>query len=406
MLQIKTLHVIALDYPGGVETLFCDWLEASQGGNLENHVLLTRGRAHPWFRDRLAKYAASVSHVKYLGPFKLPRRPRFLRRSHLRSSVSRVQPDIFLIYNSLGNLSLLRGAAHACPTAKKIHYEHGGAWTDHNVEEVANYFDRMEGVICNSYATQRVLELAWDCPTGLARVCRNGVRLPAPDRGHIPQELPLDGPLRIGFAGRLIPHKAPVLLLHVLAALRETSERFELLVAGSGPEEEKMRKTAARLGLSDYVRFCGPVENMPALYSRINVLVCPSVREPLGNVVIEASFYGCPVVAAAVDGIPEVVMDSETGRLVPPALAVESYVDMGGSQGGMPRFFYDPAADDLAAPRLCNPEHMAQAVRQVCRDADDYRRMSAKANERITQEFSLTGYVNNLQEELQQIAQT
>lgn len=405
MRLIKTHHVLALDYPGGVETLFCNWLETVQGNNLENHILLTRGRAHPWFRTYLDKYAASIYHAKFLGPIKLPRHPRLLRCSHIRSIFRRVAPDIILVYNSLGDFSLLQEMAHVCPKAEKIHYERGGAWNDHNSHDAAKYLDNVEGVICNSYASQRVLELAWDCPKGLAKLCRNGVRLPAPELNLIPKKLPHAGSLRIGFAGRLIPHKAPIAMLHVLAVLRETSNRFELLVAGSGPEQVKMIEVAAKLGLSNCIHFCGPVENMSEFFGKIDVFICPSVREPLGNVVIEASFYGCPVVAAAVDGIPEIVMNGKTGLLVSPTLTPESYVDMGGNKGGMPQFFYDPVEDDLATPRLCDPEHLAKAILQVCSSEDDYRRMSSEANKKITSEFNMAGYVNKLEKELLQFSQ-
>ena len=300
---------------------------------------------------------------------------------------------------------MLNAASDECPSAVQVHYERGSAWSEHGQAAVTEYLDRTDGVLCNSHAGRRMLELAWGYPEGRARLCRNGVRLPPPAPEMIPAELPPDGPIRIGFAARRKPYKAPLLVVHALAELRKSSDLFELLVAGSGDEEERMRATAAALGISEAVRFCGPVEDMAAFYSGLHVFVCPSVREPLGNVVIEASLYGCPVVAAAVDGTAEVVVDGETGRLVRPDLPAQYYPQMGGGTGGMPRVVYDPAADALAPPRLCDPEGLADAIRQVCRDADGYRRMSAAANRRIVEEFRVADYVDKLDTELRRVKQ-
>ena len=77
------------------------------------------------------------------------------------------------------------------------------------------------------------------------------------------------------------------------------------------------KRLAARLGIADRVRFLGWREDVPRLLARADLLVCPSLHEPLGNVVIEAWSAGLPVVATASDGPAGLIEDGVSGILVP-----------------------------------------------------------------------------------------
>jgi glycosyltransferase involved in cell wall biosynthesis len=135
---------------------------------------------------------------------------------------------------------------------------------------------------------------------------------------------PVDHPppsatLRVGFVGRLIPHKGVDVLLEAVAH----DDRMRVEIFGAGPELEALTGWAARLGLTDRVTFHGHVEEeaIPATYRRFDVLAVPSVPTPgwleqFGRVVVEAQASGIPVVASASGALPDVV--GERGLLVPP----------------------------------------------------------------------------------------
>jgi glycosyltransferase involved in cell wall biosynthesis len=74
---------------------------------------------------------------------------------------------------------------------------------------------------------------------------------------------------------------------------------------------------------SDEVEHYGWSDNAPGLMRHLDVLVLPSRREPFGTVLAESMAVGTPVVASAVDGLPEVVRDGVTGRLVTPGQPTE-----------------------------------------------------------------------------------
>lgn len=132
------------------------------------------------------------------------------------------------------------------------------------------------------------------------------------------QELGLsDGPV-VGFAGRLATQKGVAYLLEAMRLLLRRFPRLTLLVAGEGPLNPDLRRTARELGVESSVKFLGVRPDMPELYRLLDVFVLPSLWEGLPMVVLEAMAAGCPVVASGVGGVPSVVEHESSGLLVPP----------------------------------------------------------------------------------------
>jgi glycosyltransferase involved in cell wall biosynthesis len=90
-----------------------------------------------------------------------------------------------------------------------------------------------------------------------------------------------------------------------------------LWIAGEGPDREKLVAQAARLGISDRVRFLGWREDKDALLATADICVVPSRYESFGAVLIEAWAAGKPLVAAAAQGPRAYVEDEKNGMLVP-----------------------------------------------------------------------------------------
>jgi glycosyltransferase involved in cell wall biosynthesis len=125
-----------------------------------------------------------------------------------------------------------------------------------------------------------------------------------------------DGPV-VGFIGRVEPRKGPLDLVRAAPAIRRGAPGARVVLVGEdayGVSDEYAALVAASGEVDRYPW----ADNAPGLMRHLDVLVLPAYREPFGTVLAEAMAVGTPVVATAVDGLPEVIEDGVSGRLVAP----------------------------------------------------------------------------------------
>jgi glycosyltransferase involved in cell wall biosynthesis len=140
-------------------------------------------------------------------------------------------------------------------------------------------------------------------------------------------------------------------------------------VEQGGAFQTALEHEAERLGVRDRVVFAGRRDDAAELLVELDVLALPSWTEGLPLVVLEAMARRRPVVATPVGGTPEVVVDGETGLLVPPR----------------------------------DPDALAAALRRLLADADLRRRMGDAGYERVRERFSadaMTGRVLEIYDEV------
>ncbi|MEU7526340.1 glycosyltransferase [Saccharothrix sp. NPDC042600] len=208
---------------------------------------------------------------------------------------------------------------HALGTVKRRHQ--GGADTS-PVERIAT--ERLVG--------REVTRVAATCGDEVFELLRMGVpraRITVVPCGVDPKLFRPEGPRdrralphRIVTVGRLVPRKG---FSDVITALRSVPDT-ELVVAGgsadmaSDPEALRLLEHAREMGVRDRVRFIGQVSRtaMPSLLRSADLVVCVPWYEPFGIVPLEAMACGVPVVASAVGGLTDTVVDDVTGCLVPP----------------------------------------------------------------------------------------
>jgi glycosyltransferase involved in cell wall biosynthesis len=139
------------------------------------------------------------------------------------------------------------------------------------------------------------------------------------DPGDWPARLGLrEGEVLIGYAGQLVPRKRLDLLLRLLARAPLRPRRWRLALAGTGPQEAKLRALAQELGIAERVVFCGFVPGMPEWMAALDLFALPSRVEGFGYVLAEAMAAGVPIVAFDASSVPEVVTRDESALLASP----------------------------------------------------------------------------------------
>lgn len=130
-----------------------------------------------------------------------------------------------------------------------------------------------------------------------------------------------DAHVTVGAASRLSPEKGFEHLLRAVAMLRDRGIALDVVLAGDGPSRAGLARLAEELGLCERVEFLGEVahDDVPGVLQRLDIFAMPSTWEGFGVSALEASAMELPAVASDIHGIPDVVLDGETGLLVPPA---------------------------------------------------------------------------------------
>ncbi|KAB8182592.1 glycosyltransferase [Microbispora catharanthi] len=210
---------------------------------------------------------------------------------------------------------------HALGSVKRRHQGPADTSPRDRIEAEAEIGRRVDGIIatCNDEVDELI---RMRVPRRATRVVPCGVDVTT----FHPHVEPLERPERprLLSVGRLVPRKGLETTIRALQYLRDA----ELVIAGGPPAAElhhdpevtRLRWLAAQAGVSDRVRFLGRVERdtLPSLMRSAAAVVSVPWYEPFGMVALEAMACGVPVVASAVGGQKETVVNNVTGLLVPP----------------------------------------------------------------------------------------
>jgi sugar transferase (PEP-CTERM/EpsH1 system associated) len=308
-------HVVDYFEAGGLENGLANLINEMPRETYRHAVLCVKG--YTMFRERVRE-----RDVPFVDLGKKPGTdPAWYGR--LWRELRRLRPAIVHTRN-LGTLDAQPVAAAAC-AAVRIHGEHGrDVWDIDGTRRKYTLLRKVIDPCIHQYvAVSSDLEgwLARVVHATPARVARihNGVDThrfrPAPSRAH--------GPFVIGTVGRMAEVKDHSTLvkafLHMIEREPDLRSRVRLTIAGDGPLRERCLALARAAGAEELCWMPGRRNDIPDVLRSLDLFVLPSLAEGTSNTILEAMATGLPVVATAVGGNPELVVDGATGTLVPAA---------------------------------------------------------------------------------------
>ncbi|MCJ7822788.1 MAG: glycosyltransferase family 4 protein [Armatimonadetes bacterium] len=164
-----------------------------------------------------------------------------------------------------------------------------------------------------------------------------------------------DGAPLVGMVARLAPQKGVADFMRAARVVADGAPSARFVVVGDGPLRDEAQALCQELKLEACVRFLGEMESARDVVAALDLLVLPSISEGSPILAMEAMALGKPVVATAVGGVPEIVVDGQTGILVEPR----------------------------------DPEALGQAALSLLREAERAREMGEQGRQRAALHFDV-----------------
>jgi len=313
---LNVIHIISFLPIGGVENLLLATLPLFDKNRFNISVCCTY-RKGP-IADRLEEKGIPVHLCRVasrLHPIHLWRLSRWLKEN---------KADIVHTHMYSSNISGVIAArlAHIPVIISHIHSTHEWkSWNRILMERLVERF-RTGTIAVSQYVKNLYLQ-----KTGLA--CENKIRVlhniarfsqkSIGDKARLRREsgLPPECPV-VGTVARLVPIKGVDIFIRAAAEVWGRRQDVSFVIVGEGKERRGLETMAEGLGLKRCLFFAGERQNIADFYDLFNIFVLSSRSEGFGIVILEAMHHDIPVIATAVGGVPEIVINDMTGILVPP----------------------------------------------------------------------------------------
>ena len=236
----------------------------------------------------------------------------------IRELAARVQADLIHAHGYKADIYCylaMRGTP--TPLVSTCH-----TWYDTDL--VVTLYGRLDRFILRSYTSvvavsdevkQRLLDAGVSSPK--IQIVRNGIDL-RPFNGTRVSAGDATRDLVVGLVGRLAWEKGVDLYLAAAAKVVAEFPRARFVVIGEGPDQDNLNAQIDRLGIRGHAELLGRSEDMPAAYASLDMMVSASRQEGLPMAILEGMASRLPLVATSVGEVPKLILDQQTGLLVPP----------------------------------------------------------------------------------------
>ena len=365
----KIIHQINIVGIGGVQTSFGPYIEYAQKSSNFSHEVFSNYEMDSVYRQ----FSLKTYYIKNVFSF-----VKFLSR--IISSKC-----IIHFYNNLGS-KRIKLLLSIVPSSNIIFHERGASWNTStlNKKTVQKNADKAKLILANSYASKELLIQKFDINPSKIKVVYNGFL-----GNHITFKTcqSKNKFFTVGYIGRLDTPKGVEILINAAKYL----PNLNFKIAGDGPLKNHLISKAKSL---NHLEFVGRVANPFEFISGLDVLVVPSVREPLGNVIIEAGFLKKPVIASCVDGIPELINHEISGILLQPKNKVSNPIE--GSLNH-PEYVINGISKKLDSPKYINALELSNTIEDLSINQKKRAYLANNLNKHVMRKHTLANYFDELE---------
>lgn len=186
----------------------------------------------------------------------------------------------------------------------------------------AKYMKHIDAIIAVSEGVKNIL-IDGGINPGIIRVVPDGIDFTPYNRAvssdYLRREISCSpDDFLVGIVAHLADHKGHKYLIQATKLLKEVAPKIKVIIVGEGPLKMELNRQVKEIDVEDMVFFLGFRKDVPQILASLDLFVLSSHLEGMGSILMDAMACRLPVVATKVGGIPEVVIQGETGLLVPP----------------------------------------------------------------------------------------
>ena len=365
----KVVHVISLLRElGGVQQSFISYYKHAQKySKFKQYVYSTH--------DRSKKYGEFKN-------FFLIRKNFFSFLLHLYS------PNSIIYFHNKLSSKIVYYLLKFMPSNNIVFHEHGEAWNVKTKEQKKIYQANAKlakKIIVNSIATEYMLIKKFKINEAKLKLAYYGFIDP-----KIKKKTTFKKDIQVGLIARLESVKGTHLFIEAANLLR--NENINFLIGGDGHLEKALKKLSKN---NNKVKFVGNVLNPLNFIKDLDILVVPSIREPLGIVNIEAGFCKIPVIATNIDGIPEVVINNHSGILINPTKKINFKYSRG--LPPLPNLVVNPNTFKLNKPKELDSKKLSNFILLLANNKKLRLEYGHNLYEYVSKKFSIKSYFERLE---------
>lgn len=386
---LRVCHISTLTGWGGVERMLIDLLTSESSNNI-HHMLLTPS-SKPELLVQINE--ANISHYEPKRRWRYDPLPIWHMARWLRQS----QVDVVHAYNAYANVWGYLAALFA-HIPLFISGEHGTLLGISNTP--MSLFDRWAqthatAVVANSQASATILHRKYHIPPEKIHVVANAVApLPQVDIKKVREQfgIPLSACL-VGSVGRLAGPKNFITFLEAANYICQQRRDVYFMLIGGGPQERLLRDYIQAKQIADRFILTGERSDARCLIQAFDLFVSTSLQESFGNVLVEAALAAVPVVAPAVGGITDVIINQQTGVLLEPTQPI---VDDDAVDAKIP-YKEVLIGDQLLPPRALDAKQLADVILKLLASPEERHQLGEAAYQRAIHLFTIDRYRQDLE---------